>query len=115
MGHSLETPGYYTTFFERKKNPALIFQGKLGDKPADLPNPCNDLTDKPAAPAAANPLAALFPPAAAGLQQMQQLLQSQLANGNFNPSQLQHIMQQHSILSQHQVQTGFIGFKITIG
>ena len=37
-----------------------------------------------------------------GLQQMQQLIQSQLASG-FSPQQLQHFMQQHTLMSQHQV------------
>lgn len=43
--------------------------------------------------------AALFPNA--GLQQVQQLLQSQLATGNFNPAQIQHLLQQHSLMSHH--------------
>ena len=62
------------------------------------PTKINEKADEPLEKP--NPLAALFPP---GLQQMQQLLQSQLVSGNFNPTQLQHIMQQHSLLSHHQV------------
>ena len=47
----------------------------------------------------------LFPGGPVGLQQMTQLLQSQLASAGGNPAQLQHFMQQQQTLAaaQHQV------------
>ena len=49
------------------------------------------------------PPVGLYPPM--GLQQMTQLLQSQLAGAGGNPAQLQHFMQQQQTLAaaQHQV------------
>merc|ERR1711997_1149122 len=55
-----------------------------------------------------NPLAAIFAasnaggiPSPAGIQQVAGLLQSHLAGGSINPSQLQHLMQQHSLMQSH--------------
>ncbi|XP_059091213.1 forkhead box protein P1-like isoform X7 [Tigriopus californicus] len=73
----------------------------------------NEVGSGKATPTPPPPLSSLFPP---GLQQMQQLLQSQLAsmggcagppNGTFGPTQLQQFMQQQSLQhQQHMAEAG---------
>lgn len=72
----------------------------------------NEVGSGKATPTPPPPLSSLFPP---GLQQMQQLLQSQLAsmggcagppNGSFGPAQLQQFMQQQSLQHQHMAEAG---------
>lgn len=73
----------------------------------------NEVGSGKATPTPPPPLSSLFPP---GLQQMQQLLQSQLAsmggcagppNGSFGPAQLQQFMQQQSLQhQQHMAEAG---------